>query len=44
MKESESAHLTRAERIAILAAVIRGVVAGCVEEAAHWLIDTLTCH
>ena len=28
MKESESAHLTRAERIAILAAVIRGVVAG----------------
>jgi len=19
-------------------------VAGCVEEAAHWLIDTLTCH
>jgi hypothetical protein len=40
----EPSEQTRAERMAILAAIIRGVVAGCLEDVARSFIDLLMNH
>jgi hypothetical protein len=41
---TEDPRLTRAERIALAAAALRGVVAGVVHALVTWLIDAFTDH